>query len=79
MKAFEWGQTLHARGFVFRDRGSCAPCHSTRGYIDANDPGVNELGEEVLLLEKDFNGGTGNEGITCAACHDPHSPSLQVL
>jgi hypothetical protein len=68
VKAFEWGQTPHAQGNVFRASGSCAPCHSTRGYIDANDPGISELGDIVPTA------GTGNEGITCAACHDPHSP-----
>ncbi len=67
VKAAEWKTTLHAQGYVFRSTGSCAPCHSTKGYIDANDPGMNEFGQMVPTE------GTGNEGITCAACHDPHS------
>lgn len=68
VKVSEWKNTGHAQGYVFRSSGSCAKCHSTKGFIDANDPGVNELGEIVATK------GTGNEGITCAACHDPHSP-----
>ena len=65
IKSFQWRQTLHAKGYVFRS-GSCAQCHSTVGYIDTNDPGINEFGEVVATH------GTYEEGITCAACHDPH-------
>ena len=68
VKVQEWEMTAHAQGYVFRDSGSCAKCHSTKGFIDANDPGMNELDEIVATK------GTGNEGITCAACHDPHEP-----
>ncbi|MEI7902419.1 MAG: multiheme c-type cytochrome [bacterium] len=70
VKNYEWGQTLHASGYVFRGTGSCAPCHSTTGFIDANDPGVDSNGKVVTTR------GTGNEGVTCAACHDPHSKGM---
>ncbi len=72
VKNYEWGQTMHALGpDAFSSRASCGgACHTTKGFIDANDPGV------------DFNGhivptrGTYNEGIACAACHDPHSKGM---
>lgn len=67
VKSTEWKTTLHANGYVFRG-GSCAPCHSTLGYINANDPGMNEYDVAVQVT------GTEMEGVTCAACHDPHSP-----
>ena len=67
-KVEEWENTMHATGYVFRASGSCAPCHSTKGFIDANDPGMNEL-DEIIATK-----GTGAEGIACAACHDPHAP-----
>ena len=60
VKTVEWEQTLHATGYVFRDSGSCAPCHSTTGFIDEHDGD----GKDTR--------GTGNEGVTCSACHDPH-------
>lgn len=68
VKNYEWGQTLHATGYVFRT-GSCAPCHSTKGYIDTHDPGY-RLSDGVST---NFTRGDSNEGVTCAACHDPHS------
>ncbi|MCF7817243.1 MAG: ammonia-forming cytochrome c nitrite reductase subunit c552 [Kiritimatiellales bacterium] len=68
VKSTEWKTTLHANGYVFRT-GSCAPCHSAEGYIDANDPSINEFGETNT-----WAGATSSVGITCAACHDPHSP-----
>ncbi len=69
VKNYEWGQTVHAVGpYAFRT-GSCAPCHTTKGYIDANDPGFHLSDSSVTNLVR----GTYNEGITCAACHDPHS------
>ena len=72
VKVEEWEQTLHATGYVLRDSGSCAPCHSTIGYIEENDPGINETDDIVATR------GTGQEGITCAACHDPHAPGAGV-
>jgi hypothetical protein len=70
IKNYEWGQTLHATGYVFRSTGSCAPCHSTMGFIDAKDPGVDFDGSNVVTR------GTGNEGITCVTCHDPHTKGM---
>jgi hypothetical protein len=60
----EWADTLHAKGYVFRDSGSCAACHSTTGFLAAHDPDY---------ADRDTPG-TGAEGISCAACHDPHAP-----
>jgi hypothetical protein len=68
VKNYQWGQTLHATGYVFRT-GSCAPCHTTKGFIDANDPGFHLDDTTKTNLAR----GTYNEGVTCAACHDPHS------
>lgn len=67
VKNFEWGTALHAKTEVDRS-GSCSACHTTKGFIDEYDPGINEVGDIIPT------GGTANEGITCAACHDPHSP-----
>lgn len=67
-KNYEWGQTLHATGYVFRT-GSCAPCHTTKGYIDTYDPGYRlSDGVSTNYTRADYS-----EGVTCAACHDPHS------
>jgi hypothetical protein len=71
VKNFEWGSSLHGQTTVDRT-GSCRNCHTTAGFIDANDPGMNEFGEEVPVRA------TFKEGITCAACHDPHQAGGQV-
>jgi hypothetical protein len=58
-----WKNSQHANGTSFA-RGtsaSCAPCHSGWGAIATFDPG-SELSKT-----------TGNQNITCAVCHDPHS------
>ncbi len=71
VKNYEWGQTVHATGKPRLD--TCAPCHTTKGFVDLNDPGFNF---------SSFGGGTNpvrgayTEGITCAACHDPHSKGM---
>ena len=66
---YQWGQSLHATGEVFRSDTSCRPCHSTVGFLgthdDAYDPATTNLPR-----------GSYNEGVTCAACHDPHSPGV---
>ena len=58
---YEWNQTLHATGYVYRV--GCSPCHSSKDFIETFDPDY---------ASKDVRA-TGLEGITCAACHDPHS------
>jgi hypothetical protein len=57
----EWERSMHSTGYVFRATGACAPCHSAIGFIDAHDG------------DGKGSRGTGDEGITCQACHDPHS------
>jgi hypothetical protein len=71
VKNFEWGTSIHGQTTVDRS-GSCRNCHTTAGFIDANDPGMNEFGEEVPVRA------TFKEGITCAACHDPHAAGGQI-
>lgn len=71
VKNFEWGSSVHGQTEVDRG-GSCGNCHTTAGFIDANDPGMNEDGIEVPITA------TFKEGITCAACHDPHGPASGV-
>ncbi len=71
VKNYEWGQTLHASGYVFRS-GSCAPCHSTKGFVEANDPSIRLTDGVSTNLTR----GTYNEGVTCAACHDPHTTGM---
>lgn len=71
VKNFEWGTSVHGQTEVDRG-GSCANCHTTAGFIDDKDPGMNEDGEFVAV------NATFKEGITCAACHDPHGPGQGV-
>ncbi|MDF7798470.1 hypothetical protein P4C99_03300 [Pontiellaceae bacterium B1224] len=71
VKNFEWGNSLHGQTEVDRT-GSCVNCHTAAGFVDANDPGMNEYGE-VVPTTASFK-----EGITCAACHDPHAAGAQV-
>jgi len=51
----------------------CGHCHSAQGFILDTDPdwarSTNDLTGLMAL-------GTGYEGITCAACHDPHSVGM---
>ncbi len=58
-----WKSSGHAIGTSFA-RGtssSCAPCHSGWGFIAKIDPA------------SDLDKKTGNQNISCAVCHDPHS------
>ena len=60
----QWANSGHAMGTSFAYAGArtgCADCHSTWGFIAKIDP-LSNLDQKV---------GKG-EGVTCAACHDPH-------
>ena len=76
VKNFEWGQAMHGIGLnVNRSgntAGACGTCHSAKGFIDYNDPGY-RLSDSTVT---NFARGSYNEGITCAACHDPHSVGM---
>jgi hypothetical protein len=65
VKNYEWEQSGHGGGadVSFATRTGCWECHTTRYFLDAFDP---EYAGAVTPR------GTGYEGITCAACHDPH-------
>jgi hypothetical protein len=65
---YEWSQSYHATGEVFRSTSPCLQCHSTVGFIGWHDADYNPTNNLPI--------GTYNEGITCAACHDPHSPGM---
>ena len=65
-KNYEWSQTPHAIG-PLHTSSSCLPCHTTKGFIDAYDPGIDFYGNTVVTR------GTLREGITCVTCHDPHT------
>ena len=56
----EWNQSKHSSAY-FRDLSFCTPCHSTHDFIDSIDG------------DGRTTAGTGDEGISCAACHDPHA------
>jgi len=71
VKNFEWGNSLHGQTEVDRT-GGCVDCHTAAGFVDANDPGRNEF-DAVVPTTANFK-----EGITCAACHDPHAAGGQV-
>ena len=60
LKNQEWDNSLHAKAY-FRNSDSCLPCHSSHGFIDSVDG------------DGKTTSGTGGEGISCTACHDPHS------
>ena len=68
VKAYEWGESKHSTGYVFRFSGSCMPCHSSKGFIETWDP--------YYLSTNKVPRGTEQEGITCTACHDPHTPGM---
>lgn len=68
VKVYEWGQSLHSTGYVFRFSGSCVPCHSSVGFIETWDPYYASTGKTPRA--------TAQEGIACAACHDPHTPGM---
>lgn len=65
VKTFEWFSSRHSTGYVFRFSGSCVPCHSSAGFIETWDP--------YYAPSNRTPRATAQEGISCAACHDPHS------
>lgn len=65
VKTFEWSSSLHSTGYVFRFSGSCVPCHSSVGFIETWDP--------YYAPQSKVPRATAQEGIGCAACHDPHT------
>lgn len=68
VKNYEWGRSLHATGYVFRFSGSCLPCHSSKGFIETWDP--------YYLSTNKVPRATEAEGVTCTACHDPHTVGM---
>ena len=68
VKTFEWAGSLHSTGYVFRFSGSCVPCHSSVGFIETWDPYYAPLTKTPRA--------TSQEGIACAACHDPHTVGM---
>ena len=68
VKNYEWGQSLHSTGYVFRFSGSCMPCHSSKGFIETWDP--------YYLSTNKVPRSTEQEGIGCTACHDPHTVGM---
>ena len=68
VKNYEWGRSLHSTGYVFRFSGSCMPCHSAKGFIETWDP--------YYAPSNKVPRSTEQEGIGCAACHDPHNVGM---
>lgn len=59
----EWSTSTH--GNISPRTGSCAPCHSAEGFIQANDPAY-----------ATFTFSTPYSVIGCVTCHDPHAGDL---
>ena len=68
VKPYEWAQSRHSTGYVFRFSGSCMPCHSSKGFIETWDP--------YYLSTNIVPRATEAEGVTCSACHDPHTVGM---
>ena len=68
VKPYEWDQSRHSTGYVFRFSGACLPCHSSKGFIETWDP--------YYLSTNIVPRATEAEGVACAACHDPHTPGM---
>ncbi len=69
MKNYQWGLSGHGLEGSHTSE-SCKRCHSPSGFIDVNDPGIDFNGNIVKTR------GTRYEGITCVACHDPHTKGM---
>jgi hypothetical protein len=68
-KNYEWRQSRHGTESPHTSE-SCKHCHASPGFVDVNDPGVDYYGTKVVTR------GTRYEGISCAACHDPHTKGM---
>jgi predicted CXXCH cytochrome family protein len=68
-KGYSWDASAHANPFAegsewnYMNRDGCAQCHTGNGFV-AN---FNDIPNAVTQTYPDV------QGITCAACHDPHS------
>lgn len=92
VKNYEWKQSVHGSGgdtyrpysyytnWIYsssnyagvmnpRFYNTCGHCHSAEGFILDTDPNWAAETNPLAL-------GTGYEGITCAACHDPHTVGM---
>jgi hypothetical protein len=54
----QWANSAHSNSPI-RTSGSCVPCHTSQGFVQAVD-GTDEEVDNYL-------------GVTCQTCHDPHS------
>jgi len=67
IKNAEWENSGHGGGHYahhYIGRNGCQDCHTGAGFAASHDDDY---------TDKDIRA-TGNEGISCAACHDPHVP-----
>jgi len=59
------GDITEFRSEYYANSSSCAPCHTSEGFIKANDP---------AYADYEFTGGSSFIG--CVTCHDPHSGNM---
>ncbi|HEY6952430.1 MAG TPA: hypothetical protein VI758_08475, partial [Bacteroidota bacterium] len=85
-KGTEWATSAHATweiGKLDANRMSCFPCHSGSAFAKWIDAGrVTKVNGVSIYDTSTVNGrpsSTSDIGmaLTCAACHDPHSPTNQ--
>jgi predicted CXXCH cytochrome family protein len=74
-KGYSWDASGHARSTAegdeleYMNRSGCAQCHTAQGFVEQTIKG---LPEPIVPSGSKLYPET--QPVTCAACHDPHSP-----
>ncbi len=73
----ELGMAGHITNAVLEERASCEPCHTSEGFVQANDPDYGIALDNMAI--QNIDAFAGAQGVTeyhafgCQTCHDPHS------
>jgi len=85
--AVERGGAAHGRGTILNPSGLdaadsvdfCGACHATFWDVKlANERGLAALRSQPFRLQSSACWGTGDDRLTCVACHDPHKPLVRA-